>query len=309
MNAPIEPAAHEAPVEETTLSIAARDGFALGARLFRREGQSDAPDAVVFASGGGLSVVRYRHFLRHLAAAGIPVLAYDYRGVGLSRPARLRGFAAGLEDWAELDQAGAVDALRERFPAARLTTIAHSIGSLVAATAPNAGSLSQMVFIGPHTGYWRDYARGWRIPMALTWHVVMPALTHAVGFFPGHALRLGDDLPRGFALQWAGRTAPSFALGGDDAARSRGARLLASAEALAVPALVISFADDAFASERGVRRFLHAIPSVPVVRRHLEPGPAGRFGHFGFFSRRHRAQWPLVSRFLAPVRMPGTSGA
>ena len=309
MNAPIEPAAYEAPVEEATLSIPARDGFLLGARLFRREGQADAPDAAVFASGGGLSVVRYRHFLRYLAAEGIPVLAYDYRGVGLSRPARLRGFVAGLEDWAELDQAGAIDATRERYPAARVTSIAHSIGSLVAATAPNAESLSQLVFIGPHTGYWRDYARGWRFPMALTWHLAMPALTRAVGFFPGHALGLGDDLPRGFALQWAGRTTPAFNLGHDDAARERGARLLASGIALGVPALVISFADDAFASERGVRRFLHAIPSAPVVRRHLEPGAGAGYGHFGFFSRRHRAQWSIVSRFLAPAGTLGRTAA
>ena len=169
-------AAGERIVDEEPVALRARDGYALAATLFRRRGQAAADDAVVFNAGGGLSSARYLHFIRFLAAEGFPTLAYDYRGVGRSRPAKLRGFVAGIEDWAEYDQAAALDFLRARHPRARLASVSHSIGGLVACAAPNANELAQMVFIGPHTGYFGDYATAWKWPMALMWHAVMPLL-------------------------------------------------------------------------------------------------------------------------------------
>ena len=153
----MEPVGRSLDVEENRLEISARDGYRLGATLFMRARQGDPADAVVFNAGGGLSTVRYRYFLHYLAAEGFPVLAYDYRGVGMSSPASWRDFDAGIEDWTEFDQAGAIDALRARFPAARLTSVSHSIGCMFAAAAPNAPSLCQMVFIAPHTAYCGDY--------------------------------------------------------------------------------------------------------------------------------------------------------
>lgn len=306
MNAAVEAASHGADVAPVACEVTARDGLALGARLYLADAQADPRDAIVFSSGGGLSVVRYHHFLASLAAQGVPVLAFDYRGVGLSRPRRLRGYVASLQDWSELDQAGAIDALRSRFPLARLSSVSHSIGGLVASTAPNANELAHLVFISPHTGYWRDYAKPWRAPMTLAWHAMMPLLAHAVGYFPGRALRLGDDIPRGVALQWAGRRHPRFELGRDAGQAARSARMLANAAHLTQPAMAITFSDDAFSTDAGVRRFLHLAPRMPFVRRHFEATPAQRFGHFGFFSRRSRALWPLVARFVAEDR--GRSG-
>ena len=120
MTVPGDVAAEGGEVVESRLEIAAPDGYRLGAVLFARADLRNPVDAVVFNAGGGLSSLRYRHFLRFLALQGLPVLAYDYRGVGISRPASWRNFDAGIEDWCELDQASAIEAMRARFPAARL---------------------------------------------------------------------------------------------------------------------------------------------------------------------------------------------
>jgi hypothetical protein len=68
---------------------------------------------------------------------------------------------------------------------------------------------------------------------------------------------------------------------------------------LSVPALAISIADDAFAPEIAVRRFLMGLPNAPVVRRVLGAHEgAAAIGHFGLFRRIHRRYWTIVSRFL-----------
>ena len=74
-----------------------------------------------------------------------------------------------------------------RFPICRLAAVAHSVGTLLIGAAPGATKLARFVFLGAHTGYWRDYHAKWRVPLFLTWHVLMPAVTRLVGFFPGRA--------------------------------------------------------------------------------------------------------------------------
>mgnify|MGYP003414636933 CR=1 FL=1 len=92
MNVPGEVPAEVVDVVESRLEIAAPDGYRLGAVLFARADLRNPVDAVVFNAGGGLSSLRYRHFLRFLAREGLPVLTYDYRGVGMSRPASWRSW-------------------------------------------------------------------------------------------------------------------------------------------------------------------------------------------------------------------------
>jgi predicted alpha/beta hydrolase len=300
VNATVEPVARAVDVEESRLEIAARDGYRLGATLYVRAGRGDPANAVVFNAGGGLSTVRYRHFLRYLAAEGVPVLAYDYRGVGMSSPASRRGFDAGIEDWTEFDQAGAIDALRARFPAARMTSVSHSIGCMFAAGAPNASLLRQMVFIAPHAAYWGDYRQPWRWPMTLLWHVAMPAIARAVGYFPASRLGLGDDFPRRFALQWASRRTPDFRPGASGADATREAAIRDRLLALVAPALVISMTDDAFAPEVAVRRFLANAPHIDADIRLIDPKtmPSALGGHLGFFSRKNVAIWTSIIEFL-----------
>ncbi|HVE50897.1 MAG TPA: alpha/beta fold hydrolase [Casimicrobiaceae bacterium] len=302
MNSPDVAAADAAIVEERVV-VAACDGYPLGGTLYTAAHTTAVHDALVFNGGGGLACERYRHFLRFVATQGFAVLAYDYRGVGLSRPRRLRNFVAGLEDWSEFDQVGAIDWLRKRFPTARLSGISHSIGCVVASAAPNASTLSRMVYIGPHTGLWKDYRARWRAPMTLVWHVGMPLIARTLGYFPGRRLHLGDDMPLRFALQWAGRTTPEFRLDRREPVRAtRQQKLLDAAHALRVPALVVSVFDDAFVSERAVLRFLLSIPSVAVERVKIEHDAVeGRkIGHFGFFGRHNAMLWPIATRFLRP---------
>jgi predicted alpha/beta hydrolase len=284
------------------VKVPALDGYELGGTLFEMAGDSNPTSAVVFAGGGGIPASAYRHFAAFLAASGIPVLTFDFRGIGASRPRKLRGFSASVEDWSEFDCGGAINWMRARHPCAELVGIAHSVGTLIIGGAPTIGELGRLVFIGAHTGYYGDYLARHRLPMRLLWHVVMPMLTRRFGYFPARLLRLGEDIPAGVALQWAARRTPELRPEATNPDSSRARGMLARYAEIRVPTLAISFSDDAFATEAGARRLLASYPGLDAGHELIEPGAAGlsKIGHFGFFRRDAEARlWPVVLAYLA----------
>jgi predicted alpha/beta hydrolase len=298
------------PGDGKRLRLRAADGYELGA-VFYAALRPRAPRRVAVLHGGaGIPALRYRRFAHFLAEWGIPVLTYDYRGIGLSRPSELRGFSATIEDWAEYDSTAAIAWLRERFPHDEIIGISHSIGVLPMGGAGNATEQARLVLIGAHTGYYGDYRPLYRLPMALAWHGMMPAVTRFVGYFPAGRLGLGDDLPAGMALQWAERRDPELRPSGEQPADERTRMLLDRCAALRCPAVAISISDDAFATVAGTKRLLSYFPRLSSPQHIVfTPGDARvpRIGHFGFFRRAAGAAlWP---RLLAQLESSQTAGA
>lgn len=287
-----------APTEVTQVRLRALDGYELEAALYVPHATQPPRRVALLHCGAGIPAARYRRFARFLAEAGIPVLTYDYRGIGHSRPDALRGFRAAIEDWSEYDCGGAIAWLRERYPKAEMVGIAHSIGALVIGGAHNSAQQSRLVLIGAHTGYYGDYHPKYRLPMTAVWHGMMPALTRIVGYFPARRLGLGEDLPAKVALQWAGRRSPELRPTGTEPGYERLQLLLDRCAALQRPALLVSISDDAFATAAGTKRLLSYYPRLfPLQHIVFTPGDAGvsRIGHFRFFGRTAgMALWPRL---------------
>ena len=290
---------------QSSVRFPALDGYTLGGNLFEPSRSRDFATAVVLSSGGGILAAKYARFASFLAARGIPVLTYDYRGIGDSRPHKLRGFRAVAEDWSELDCAGAIAHLRRSYANATLVAVAHSIGALITGGAPNVAEIGRYVFICPHTGYYRDYLLKYQLPMAGLWHGVMPALTRVFGYFPARHLRLGEDIPAGIALQWAARHSPEFLPEATAQDASRARAMMARYKSVNGPALAVGFRDDAFATVRGMRRLLASFPNLRAEMMVISPKDVHMrsIGHFGFFRREAAvAIWPRVFPFIDIAR-------
>ena len=138
-------------VQDTT--FAARDGYPLAATVFAPAG---APTRVVLINSA-TAVPRkiYRGFASYLASQGFAALTYDYRGIGGSRPASLKGFEARMRDWAALDVAGAIDHVRGVWPAAPLCVVGHSFGGQTLGLVPNNTEVTRALFVAAQAGYWR----------------------------------------------------------------------------------------------------------------------------------------------------------
>lgn len=292
--------------QSLSLVVPAADGYPLAATLWRGDDASPAARAVLVNAGAGIPARFYDRFAAWLADRGLPTLTYDYRGIGRSRPARLRGFDADVQTWASKDCAAALDALAGHCPGARLAVLGHSVGGLVTGLAPVGDRVDRLALVGTHTGYWRDYARRARLPMYAAWHLAMPAVTALVGYFPGRRFGLPDDLPAGVARDWARRRHPEpwWYLrrpdGTPDAARI--APVVESFDRFRSDALVVSVADDPFATREATARMAGLFRRCRLEERVVDPAALGlpRVGHFGFFRSRMRdALWPIVGDYLA----------
>jgi predicted alpha/beta hydrolase len=274
------------------LILPAVDGYPLAARLWTCAEQPTT--AAIINAGAGIDMRYYDRFANFLATNRVPTLVYDYRGIGQSRPATIRGFAASIQDWGSKDCAAALAWMRGRFPKASLSIVGHSVGGFVTGFVTNGNEIARMLLVGAHTGYWRDYAMQRRLGMYLMWHMFMPAVTRVFGYFPGRRLHLLDDLPAGIALEWANRRRGEFWWNHVTPAGTLDVqwrdRMLDRFLAIRAPTLALRPTDDAFATEPATARLLELYGNCPATQVVFSPDDAGvkKIGHFGFFRSRFR---------------------
>jgi predicted alpha/beta hydrolase len=288
---------NETFVTTTTLSLAARDGYPLAATLYEPDPAPAAPPAAaLITSATAVPQGFYSRFALFLASQGIPALTFDYRGIGRSRPASLKGFAARVSDWGTRDVPAMLDALAGRYPGAELFVVGHSIGGPLLGLADNNGRVRGLVGVAAQSGDWRLWRGPRRYLLAGLWYVVMPGLTRVFGYFPGRKLALGGDLPAGVARELArwcrtrgylaahlGRSVPDYF------GTFRG------------PILAYSSADDRVAPRAAVEALLRLYRhAAPVQHRHLDPKTLGLppLGHVGFFRKESASLWPEVARWM-----------
>lgn len=254
------------------VTIPATDGFRLAATEFGDVGRAER--IVLVAPATGVKRKLYRPFAEFLAGQGLAVITWDWRGTGDSRPESLRGFAATMRDWGERDLAGVITWASSHYAQAKVMAVGHSYGGQAIGLAPNRDRVAALVTVGAQSGYYGHWPRPQRYMYSALWRIAMPLTTRIAGYFPARLFRLGEDLPRGVALQWARwcRT-PSYL---SDWAGHR---------AFKAPILAIGFMDDSFAPPAAVDALHARYGSKKQQRWSIAADELGtqQIGHFGFF--------------------------
>lgn len=272
-------------------TIPARDGYPLAATVL-----GSGPDAVVLNSATAVPRGYYRAYAEALAAEGYTVVTYDYRGIGESRPPRLRGFPGTTSDWALLDMAAVVDFAVNSFDPRHLFLVGHSVGGQLAGLLDNADLVRGMVTVSSQSGYWRHQGRGQRLPVAVHTHLTLPLLAGALGYVPWSRFSSAEDLPAQAARQWSRWCRdPRYLMSDASLPLERYA-------SFAAPVLAYSVEDDPWGTARSVDAMMSAYPTVE--RRHLRAREHGleRIGHFGFFRRESQVLWRETFSWLDDLR-------
>ena len=262
------------------LTVPARDGYPLAATLFR-----SGPRVVIINSATAVKRHFYKHFAGALAARGYTALTYDYRGIGGSKPATLRGFRALTRDWSLLDMHGVVAWARAELGAERLFLVGHSVGGQTAGLLENSDAINGMVTLSSQSGYWRLQGAEQKVTVLFHVHVTLPLLSQLFGYMPWSAISAAEDLPKGVAIEWARWCRqPNYLLDDDTLPLARYQKFRA-------PVLAYSFGDDKWGTRASVDAMMRAYPNLE--RRHVEPAEAGlpRIGHFGYFRRESSSLW------------------
>lgn len=269
--------------------------------------------AVLINPATGVAARYYQRYGQWLADLGFRVLAWDYRGVGLSRPERLRHLRATKQDWGRLDCEGALLALASRAPGLELQAVCHSIGGFALGLAPSLPRVSRALFVGCQYAYWKDYHPAQRWSYLARWHLFMPALAGLMGYFPGRRLGWLEDLPRGVAMEWGLRYHPSFHRYYRYLPHARrpesGAILEASMACFQGRILALADVQDEYATPSASHRLLSYFKGgerhfvqIDTCSRALP-----KLGHFGFFHDRFRdSLWKESARWLLAGENPWT---
>jgi len=263
------------------IEIVCRDGVVLRGDLWGAS-RAEPHALVVINSATGVCARFYHPYARFLAAEGFVALTYDYRGIGRSRPLRMRGCGYRWRDWGEQDFDAALRFMQarwsENFP---LMVVGHSVGGFLPGLAESGCRVDRMLTVGAQYGWWGDYARAERLGLFLKFHVVMPVIAAVAGYFPGRSMRWLEDLPAGVAFEWAFRRRR---FEHNHPAEER-TRVLGRMAAVHARILAVAICDDPIGTLPAIRRTLAYYRNAVRAAVLLSPRDYGRstLGHFDMF--------------------------
>ena len=257
--------------------VRATDGYPLGGTWHIPKGELKA--AALVAGAMGVKSRYYDAFADDLAKHGIASLTVDYRGVGLSRTHSLRGFKAGMMDWAEGDLQGAADAVQAKWPGLPFLWVAHSLGGQLMGFV--RAPIRRALFVSSQSGYWGHWKGGGKVAMAALWHVGIPLMVRATGKLPMKAAGQGEDVPAGVGADWArwGRHKRYF---GPTIEAKGGAQFRTWTGALRS----YHFTDDWYAPRTAMQELIDTYSQASERElKVVKPSDIGAraVGHFGFF--------------------------
>jgi predicted alpha/beta hydrolase len=289
------------PFKET-----APDGFILGGFTWRHPSQDVARPVVIINAATSVRCRHYSRFADYLFAHGFDVITYDYRGIGESRPASLKGLQASWTDWGTLDFEAMLKRAQREFPEQPINVVGHSFGGCAAGLGASGQLIRRLVTVGAQFAYWRDYAPAHRWRMFGKWHVVMPLVTMLCGYFPGKRLGWLEDTPAGVVHDWSTPTARYEK-------RPSGQEIhVRNFAAVTAKALAISISDDPYGTIPAIERLLAYFTGSTNTHLRIAPEDIGEkeVGHFAFFRSAYQATlWPIALSWLQNGELaPGTPG-
>lgn len=272
-------------------------------RLHRREGTSfavtlrtasdPAAPLLLIQPAMGLQAGYYVKLAEALAEAGFSVAVSELRGheeTGGRLPAR--GYDFGYHEMLAEDWPLAVQALRDRLPAAPLYLLGHSLGGQISAiyAAHHPAQVAGLILIACSSVHWKL----WPLPF-LPYSQLVGLAGRVLGHFPGHRFRFAGREARTLMADWARQARTGrFRFGQPPIDHDR---VLAT---LALPVLGISFTTDFFAPKRAADGLLAKMPKAALTRHHLDPKALGFSGidHFRW-ARQPAIVLPLIRAWLA----------
>lgn len=267
-------------MSDAQTTINALDGYVLAASVFEPDPKDRMPITVIVNSATAVPQRFYARFAEHLASNGLRTITYDYRGIGRSLEGSLKGIRASAQIWAQSDYAGVLAwATRECAPD-RIVVVGHSIGGQIVGLVPESQQARAIVNVSAQSGYWGHWPAPRKYLYAALWYALMPATTGFLGYYPGRRMGLGENLPRGVALEWARWCrSPTYFVD------SAGASLTSFFDRFTNDVLSLWIDDDAFAPKASVEDINARYEQARVTVRRIESAsaPGKAIGHFGFF--------------------------
>lgn len=282
-----------------TLTLQTDDGYPITALRYAATGP--VRGNLVVAGATGVPQLFYRKFAVYAAAQGYTTLTLDYRGIGLSKPATLRGFRMHYLDWARQDLSAAVDAMSS--DTVPLFMIGHSFGGHAFGLLPNHRRVARFYTFATGAGW-----HGWmpaleQLKVQVMWRILGPLMTRWKGYLPWSKLGMGEDLPLGVYKDWKHWCSyPRYFF--DDPAM--GAQLQDLFDDVTTPIVAANATDDLWAPPASRDAFMAAYRYTDLQSVDIDPKGRGlgAIGHMGYFRRQAEPLWDDALHWFGEHRVP-----
>ncbi|OUY08882.1 alpha/beta hydrolase family protein [Acinetobacter populi] len=271
-----------------TIQVTTLDNIQLNGSYLKSE--LSTYKVVLVSPATGVKKHIYIKFAEFLNKHGFDVITWDWRGIADNLTGHVKDDMSIMEDWAKKDLNAIINWTSANLPDHKIFAVGHSFGGQAFGMAEDIQKVQSIVTVATQSGYWRHWPVKQRYQFAALWYAVMPILSHTIGFFPSKKLGLGENLPKGVALQWAswGRN-PDY-MGDYSGHKKMKQRILS-----------FFFTDDSFAPKQAVEALHQHYSQCLIHYREISPQDLGvnTIGHFGFFKKDEAQKlWVEVIEFF-----------
>lgn len=232
----------------------------------------------------------YTQFAQYMQQNGYSVMTWDWSGIGDNLHGDLKESQIEMRDWAEKDLNSVIEYCQQQLSGQRLYLLGHSFGGQALGLVNKIDAIEAICTVATQHGYWKNWPKAQQAKLAGLWFVMIPSLSALFGYFPSKKIGLGENLPKGVALQWAkwGRH-PQYI---NDYAGHR---------SMTQAMLAYSIEDDFFAPQTAVHALHREYQNCAVQYRHVKPAELNMrsIGHFGFFQKEQcKPLWQEIVEFF-----------
>lgn len=276
-----------------SISILTKDNYSLSAHLFEPEISNNK--VLLINSATGVRQQVYFSFAKYFAEHGYTVITYDYRGIGLSKPKKMKNFCSSMTIWGSVDYNALTDYIQERYIDYQKFCLGHSVGALILGMNEGSSIFEKFIFAATQKSYLGNLNLRTKIQGYLGFGLVLPVSTWFFGYFPAHRFGLGESLPKGNAFDW--RT-----LLLDEKSTNKVLEKSKDISKELTQGVFVFWADDdPWLNKTGVTALLdETYPNMKPTYRLIKSveSPKKEVGHINFFRSYNQPLWNIVLKEL-----------
>jgi len=271
------------------------DEIEITAHIFRPDESNHK--VLLINSATGVKQQIYFSFAQFFAEQGFTVLTYDYSGIGLSKPEKMKGFQSSMKIWGSRDYKALTQFIIKNFPDHQKFCLGHSVGALILGMNKDSEIFNEFLFVGTQNAFVGNLKWRTKIEAVLGFGIVQPLFTELFGYFPAHWFGLGESLPKNCAYDWRTlilnrKSTNKLLLKTDDYSKDLNRKVF-----------VIQAEDDAWLTYKGVQSLLNdTYPNLKPTFRLIKTSESekGEIGHVNFFRSYNRNLWNIILDEINP---------
>ena len=272
------------------LILLTSDQIPLSVKIFKPEISNNK--LLLLNSATGVKQQIYFSFAKYFAENGFTVITYDYRGIGESKPQKMRGFKATMRTWGSEDFKTVTNFIQKNYQDHQKFCLGHSVGALILGMNSDSFIFEKFIFVTTQDAYVGNLK--WNIALAgiLGFGLAVPFSTRLFGYFPAHRFGLGESLPKGVALDWK-----TLILHKKSTSRLYEKITEDISKKLTQETLIISAEDDPWVTMKGMENLMNNVyPNLKKTYQEIKisASPKNEIGHINFFRSFNKVLWNVV---------------